>query len=240
MKKSLIEFGLWFSKLRSMAGYESQRQLSLASGVANSTIARIESGQIKPSPNTLQKLAPCLHVPYEDLMRAAGYLPEIYELGELGANGKLHETTKKYKTEQEQKDNLPPGAYPIGETRKIPVIGTIRCGDPIYAYEDIQGWVDVPVDDLNGAEHFFLKVTGDSMTGSRIYPGDLVLIRRQEIVENGQVAVVIVNNEATLKRVKFMEEAIILYPDNPRYQPQIYKSSDIRIIGRVVKVEFRL
>ncbi|MHB8983794.1 MAG: LexA family protein [Carboxydocellales bacterium] len=58
-------------------------------------------------------------------------------------------------------------------------------------------------------------------------------------IENGQIAVVLVNgDEATLKRVKYLNESIILYPDNPKYEPQIYQSGEVRIIGRVVKVEF--
>lgn len=208
-------FGQMIKRLRLIAGYKTLGDLHRASKIPASTLSRIENDIQKPMPNTLHKLAPFLHISYEELMGAAGYLPETNE-------------------------TLPPGAIPVGETKKIPVIGTIRCGEPIYAYEDVQEWVDVPVKDLNGAEHFFLRVTGDSMTGSRIYPGDLVLVRRQDVVENGQIAVVMVRGEeATLKRVKYMEEAIILYPDNPKYQPQIYKASEVKIIGRVVKVEFR-
>jgi repressor LexA len=136
--------------------------------------------------------------------------------------------------------SLPPDAIPIGPTTKIPVLGTISAGLPLYAEQQVIEYVDVPVEEVKSGEYFYLVVKGDSMTGSRIYPGDRVLVRRQEEVDNGQIAVVMVGKEeATLKRVKFLEEAIILYPDNPKYEPQIYKAGEVRIIGRVVKVEFR-
>jgi len=83
-------------------------------------------------------------------------------------------------------------------------------------------------------------VTGDSMSGSRIQPGDKVLVRKQDYLDNGQIAVVLVNDEeATLKRVKHIDEAIILYPDNPKYQPQIYRTEEVKILGRVVEVKFK-
>lgn len=129
--------------------------------------------------------------------------------------------------------------WPRGPTVSIPILGVIRAGEPIYADENIIDWVEVPAEEVKNGEYFYLRVKGDSMTGSRIYPGDIVLVRRQETVDNGQIAVVLVNDEeATLKRVKFLEEAVILYPDNPKYQPQIYRIDEVRILGRVIKVEF--
>jgi repressor LexA len=77
------------------------------------------------------------------------------------------------------------------------------------------------------------------MTGSRIYEGDLVLVRKQPEVENGEIAVVRTNeSEATLKRVKYVDGTYVLYPDNPKYSPVIIKSDNAQIIGKVIKVEF--
>lgn len=131
------------------------------------------------------------------------------------------------------------GGWPMGPTVRIPVLGVIRAGEPIYAEENIIGWVEVPESRVRGGEYFYLRVEGDSMIGSRIYPGDLVLVRRQDAVNDGNIAVVLVNSEeATLKRVKRVGDTVILYPDNPKYHPQIYKAEEVRVLGKVVKVEF--
>jgi len=124
---------------------------------------------------------------------------------------------------------------------RIPVLGTVRCGMPLFAEQNIIGEDLVDPNDVRGGEYFFLKIAGDSMTGSRIFPGDKALIRRQEMVENGEVAVVLVNqDDATLKRVKFVDDKVILYPDNPKYQPKVYGSDEVKILGKVVKVQFSL
>lgn len=132
------------------------------------------------------------------------------------------------------------GIYAIGPTVKIPVLGVIRAGEPIFADQNIICYEDVPAAEVKDGEYFYLVVAGDSMIGSRIQQGDKVLIRKQEYVDNGQIAVVLVNDEeATLKRVKYIDDSIILYPDNPKYQPQIYKAEDVKILGRVVEVKFK-
>lgn len=130
---------------------------------------------------------------------------------------------------------------------KIPVVGVIRAGDPILAEANILGYEYTDKKDLNGDEYFYLKVTGDSMNNSRIEDGDLVLVRCQSDVDDGEIAVVIVNgNEATLKKVYRKNETLVLQPDssNPIHQPQIYNktnclSSEIQIIGKVINAKIR-
>ncbi|OPY63641.1 MAG: LexA repressor [Pelotomaculum sp. PtaU1.Bin065] len=198
-----------------------------------------------PGPEVIKKLASKAyhHITYEDFMVAAGWLPEAYS---KTIEHSSHEDRENIAKSEDIKDfneltyDLPSDAIPIGETTKIPVLRIIRADLPLYADQHIIEYVDVPVEEVKGGEYFYFIVTGDCMTGSRIYPGDRVFVRRQEKVENGEIAIVTVNKEeAKLKRVKFLEEAVILYPDNPKYQPQIYNAQEIRIVGKIVKVEFK-
>ena len=130
---------------------------------------------------------------------------------------------------------------------KIPVIGVIRAGDPIYAEENIIGYEYADKKDLIGDEYFYLKVKGDSMNKSRIEDGDLVLVRAQSDVDDGDIAVVVVNGcEATLKRVFRNNGTLILQPDstNPIHKPQIYNiknslDSDIKILGKVINAKIK-
>lgn len=91
---------------------------------------------------------------------------------------------------------------PASGTRLLPVLGVVRAGAPLFAGENVIGEAYANVSDTKNGDYFYLRVTGDSMTGSRIQEGDLVLVKKQNHIENGQVAVVMVNSEeATLKRV---------------------------------------
>ena len=120
--------------------------------------------------------------------------------------------------------------------RQLPVLGDIACGMPIYAEERHESFV-VASDKLNA--DFCLTARGDSMVGARIYDGDIVFIRSQSTVENGEIAAVVINDEATLKRVYYYpaEGKLILSPENPRYAPLVYvgeELSAVKIIGKAV------
>ena len=122
---------------------------------------------------------------------------------------------------------------------KLPIVGTISCGNGVIAYEDIEGYEDVPSSWLNGGEYFFLRAKGDSMINARIMDGDLLLIRRQDDVENGDIAAVLIDGEAVLKRVYKTDDTIILQSENPMYKPIILNKNDmkdVRIIGKLKKV----
>lgn len=124
---------------------------------------------------------------------------------------------------------------------KAPILGYIAAGQPILAEEHIEEWTEIPnMWNLKDGEVFLLKVKGDSMIGSRIYDGDKVVVKMQPDVENGEIAVVNVNgDDATLKRVKKTETGqVILYPDNPKYDPIFITSENARIIGKVIQVMF--
>ncbi len=138
---------------------------------------------------------------------------------------------------------LPPDATPIdfSHLKRIPILGRIAAGTPIYAEENIEGYTYT---DLNGgAEYFGLRVRGDSMDAARIQDGDIVIVRRQPEVENGQIAVCLIDGQdATLKRFSQHGSTVTLMPQstNPAHQPFIYdlRETHVDILGLVVKVEF--
>ena len=123
---------------------------------------------------------------------------------------------------------------PMPTMRKVPLIGSIACGTPILAEENCEGEVDVP-DHIRA--DFALRCKGDSMISARIFDGDIVYIRQQESVEHGEIAAVIIDDEATLKRVYLYEDHISLEAENPQYRPLVYweaEMNNVRILGRAV------
>lgn len=140
-------------------------------------------------------------------------------------------------------EQLPSDAIPYAPAQRIPILGRISAGLPLYAEEQIEGYTYT---DLNhGGEYFALRVHGDSMDALGIKEGYLVIVRRQDYVDNGTICVVLVgDNEATLKRFYQDGDTVTLMPQstNPKHMPQIYnlKHTPIHIIGKVVKVEFTL
>ena len=124
---------------------------------------------------------------------------------------------------------------------RIPILGRIAAGLPLYAEQNIEGYT---LTDLNGgAEYFALRVKGDSMNAARIQEGDVLIIRRQEEVENGEVAIVMVgDDDATVKRFYSTGNTVTLMPQstNPQHQAQMYdlRKTKIKVLGKVVKVEF--
>ena len=129
--------------------------------------------------------------------------------------------------------DVPQGFRPLPTMRKIPRVGRIACGEPILAEENIETYDNVPD---NWKADFTLICVGDSMA-PKIQDGDLVAIRQQEQVENGQIAAVLIDNEATQKRVYVYPDKLILRPENPDYEPIVImngESSTIRIEGRAV------
>ena len=128
--------------------------------------------------------------------------------------------------------------YPYKPTHRIPILGRISAGLPLYADENIEGYM---VTELNGgAEYFALRVKGDSMTAARIFDGDILVVRRQDQVENGQIAVVLVNgDEATVKKFYRNGSTVILVPQslNPEHQTQVYDATKtvIKVLGLVVQ-----
>lgn len=123
---------------------------------------------------------------------------------------------------------------PLPETKKVPLLGEIACGEPILAIENIMDFVTVP---SSIHADMALVCKGDSMINARIFDGDVVYIRQQEDVENGEIAAVLIGDEATLKRVYKSDSKIVLSAANPNYSDMVYINGDaanVRIIGKAV------
>lgn len=121
---------------------------------------------------------------------------------------------------------------PMFQLTKVPRLGTIACGEPILAQQNIDTYDFVPA-----WAHcdFTLVCQGDSMIGARIYDGDVVCIHSQPQVENGEIAAVLIEDEATLKRVRLYPDHIVLEPENPNYRPLVFwdaEMAQVRILGK--------
>lgn len=129
---------------------------------------------------------------------------------------------------------VPPGFEPMPKMKKVPLIGSIACGDPITAEQNIEKMVDVPE---NIRCDFSLTCHGDSMIDAGIHDRDVVYIHIQPEVENGQIAAVRIGEEATLKRVYYSGGTLTLMPANPAYAPMVYTGpqlEEVQIEGRAV------
>ena len=132
--------------------------------------------------------------------------------------------------EPEQKSNI----IKFHPQKFIPRLGPIACGTPILAQENIEEMVPLP-DGVHA--DFALRCKGDSMVGARIYDGDLVYIRQQPVVENGEIAAVLIDDSATLKKFRRLEDRIILEPANPMMDPLVYRGEEmekVMILGLAV------
>lgn len=156
----------------------------------------------------------------------------------IAALAKVLQTTPAYLMGWEDETApLPSNILPLPKTRKVPLLGTIACGEPILATENIAAFLDV-AEEIHC--DFALRCKGDSMMDARILDGDVVYIRHQPDVENGEIAAVLIDGmetEATLKRVYKSEGQLMLTPANAAYAPRVFIGEDIarvRILGKAV------
>lgn len=184
-------------------------QVAQQVGVGRSTVRKWETGMIaNMRRDKIEKLATALHT-------SPGYL--------MG-----------WEDETDIPSSLPANVIPMPTMKKIPLIGSIACGAPILAEEHIEDFVDLPA---HIKADFSLTCKGDSMINARIFDGDIVYIRQQETVENGEIAAVLIGTEATLKRVRLFDDHIVLEPENPMYKPLVYWNEEmntVRILGKAV------
>ncbi|MCD7894774.1 MAG: XRE family transcriptional regulator [Erysipelotrichaceae bacterium] len=128
--------------------------------------------------------------------------------------------------------------------RLKPILGDVKAGYDLWADQQLKGYVEVgPTDAKKG--DYFLRVTGDSMEGSHIFKGDLVYVQQCNEVSSGSIAVVMIGDEATIKKVSFKNDLMILEATNPKYDTKFFTPEEIeelpvRIIGRVryVRTDF--
>lgn len=193
-------------------------ELSERLGKNRATIYRYESNEIEKLPTTvLEPLAKALGV-------TPAYLMGWEENTESNSNPDISALMSQY-------SNIKPI-----KLRRFPMLGEIACGEPIFANEDKEHYIMADMD-INA--DFCLTAKGDSMVNARIYEGDIVFIKAMPIVENGDIAAVIIDDEATLKRVYYYpdDNMLQLVAENPKYKPLIYQGPEldtIRIIGKAV------
>ncbi|MFV0351196.1 MAG: LexA family protein [Oscillospiraceae bacterium] len=190
----------------------SQEELAKKMGyTSRSTIAKIESGENDITQSKIEAFAKALETTPAWLMG--------------------------WTTSPEPK--LPANAIQYMPTHQIPVLGTISAGLPLYAEEHVEGYMYTELN--GGAEYFGLRVSGDSMNAANIPDGSVVIIKRQSVVENGEIAAVLVNGEdATIKKFYRSGDTVTLVPHsyNPEHQPQMYnlKTMPITVLGTVVQI----
>ncbi len=194
-------------------------------------------------------------------MTQVGYPPTVREIGAhfgfvprsvfdhlkaLERKGYLRRTASKSRSlqilESPPTSPLLPPAKTSAPYRELPILGRVAAGEPLLAEQNVEGTFTISRDWVNGDEAFLLKVQGESMVGAHILPGDYALVRRQATAENGEIVVALVNDEATIKRILFKKEMIVLQPENPSMPPlQIHRGEkSFQIIGKVVGIVRRL
>ena len=125
------------------------------------------------------------------------------------------------------------------EASYAPVLGIVAGGSPIYANQEVLGYEAVSLDLPSGSEYFYLKVVGDSMKDARILPGDLLYVHAQENLDNGQIGVILVDDEATVKRFYQENGIVTLKPANSSFKPLVFdekefKQHQVKILGKVI------
>lgn len=204
-------------KKRRIAMNYTQEELAQKLGLQKSAIAKYENGRV------------------ENIKRSIiARMAELLECSPAYLMGWEDDSTVHHKSSTDNiytYDNI----YPI-ELKRFPLLGEIACGEPIFCNEDRESYIlagtDIKAD-------FCLKAHGDSMVNARIYDGDIVFIKEQPLVNDGEIAAVIIENEATLKRVYFdrNNNTLQLVAENPAYRPMVYVGeslNSIRILGKAV------
>lgn len=192
-----------------------QTELAERSGIGKGAISCYISGAYEPKQKNIYRIAKALNV------------SEAWLMG--------HDVSP------ERKEDAGPNSFPYEPKHKIPVLGRVAAGLPLYAEENIEGYI---LTELNGgAEYFGLRIVGDSMNAARIQDGDIVVVRKQDVVENGEIAIVLVgNSDATVKKFMRTGNIVHLIPlsTNPAHEVQEYdlRDTSVKILGKVVRVQF--
>ena len=203
-------------RLRIMHGL-SQKELAQIAGVSDKAVSTWENGTKEPRMGAVQKIADHFGLKKSNLIEDNGLEINITPV----------------QSPAPASDDLPANVFPI-QTKKVPLLGTIAAGVPIYADENFDGYREC-TEDIDA--DFCLKIRGDSMIGARINDGDIVFIKKQSDVDNGEIAAVLIEDEATLKRVYKEKDSLILQAENPKYAPIVCTAEsyvECRIMGKAV------
>lgn len=211
--------------VRELRGDRSLRDFAKLCDVAHTTIDNIEKGidvrtnkpvQVKLA--TLKKIANACNVP---LSYITGYTKDKTLNLQLFA----------------QDLNI----LPIKQ-KKLPLLGEIACGSPKFADQEFDTYI---ASDEDIQADFCLRAKGDSMINARIFDGDILFVKQQDIVEDGEIAVVIIEDEATVKRFYYDREnnIVTLVPENPKFKPIKYSGAEldqIHVLGKVIAGQFNV
>lgn len=181
-------------------------ELSRKLNINEGTISQYKKGLYEPKQKRLQNIADALNVSVAWLM---------------GADVPMES---------------PKNLIPISKIKKIPVLGRIACGEPIFADDNIEGYIIEPKG-VNA--DFALICKGDSMIDANIFNDDTVFVKSQPMVENGEIAAILIGNEATLKKFYLHNDTITLIAANSSYEPLVYKKEElnnIKVLGKAVAV----
>ena len=208
-------------RLREGLDLRGMKQIELAtrSGISKYSISHYLKGDWEGKQDAVYELARALNVSEAWLM---------------GYDVPAERSAPKVSVQLDKKPTIPPGFMPLPKMRKVPLIGAIACGDPITAIQNREGDVNAPVDMRCD---FALKCQGESMIGAGIHDVDVVYIRIQPEVENGEIAAVRIGADATLKRVYLHNDYIELRPENPAFESIIRRReemNDVQIEGKAV------
>lgn len=124
--------------------------------------------------------------------------------------------------------------FQLSEERSIPVVGKIRAGQPTVVIEEIDAHIRVDSTLFPADDTFSLRVAGESMRDAGIFNGDFVIVKHQTVIEHGEVGVVLVGDEATVKRVLFKDGLVVLKPENRDMDPVAYRPDEVAIVGKVI------
>ncbi len=183
-----------------------------------------------------------------------GYPPSVREIGQamgltssstvhshltaLERKGYLRRDPSKPRALEILRDDEPGRAAPTRRSVQLPVVGRVTAGEPIFAEQNIEDYLPIPADLLNGGDGFVLKVRGDSMIGAGILDGDLLVVRRQSAAQNGDIVVARLGDDATVKQFFRESDRVRLQPANDAMEP-IY-AKDVAIEGKAIAVFRRL
>ena len=196
-------------------------ELALRTGLSKARISQYVNGKFIPKSDAILLIAEALRV------------SELWLLGKT--------TDMEATASPDEPLPCPENISPL-RLRRFPVLGEIACGLPVLAVEDPDcSYVTAADTDAD----FCLTAKGDSMIGARIFDGDEVFIQRTDVVENGEIAAVVVEGEATLKRVYYYpaEEKLVLAAENPAYAPLVFTGPELEtiyILGRAVAFQSKL